>query len=88
VEVVLISGTSDLSTFAPFSPAFFIFFCSFAVFFCSLIIFLFSFFIFLAILDFLPILRIPSDSEHHNHRFTAWGDSFLTAELLSPPELP
>jgi hypothetical protein len=49
---------------------------------------LFSFFIFLAILDFLPILRIPSDSEHHNHRFNAaWGDSFLTTELLSPSEL-
>jgi hypothetical protein len=74
VEVGLSSGISDLSTFVPF--AFFIAFL--------------SVFIFLSIFDlsvFLPILRILF-SEHHNHWFNlAWGDSFLTAELLSPSEL-
>jgi hypothetical protein len=74
VEVGLSSGISDLSTFVPF--AFFIAFL--------------SVFIFLSIFDlsvFLPILRILF-SEHRNHWFNlAWGDSFLTAELLSPSEL-
>ena len=64
VLVGLISGTSDLSTFVPF----------------ALFIAFFSFFISLSIFDFffLPILCIPSDSGHHDHRFnSAWGGRTL-----------
>ena len=57
VEPWPLGGLSDLSTFMSVLSAFFIAF--------------FSFFIFLSIFGFfvLPILRIPSDSEHHNRWF-------------------
>jgi hypothetical protein len=72
--VGLISGLSDLSTFAPFLSAFFIAFFSFFIF---LLIFAFSF--------LLPILRVPSGLNHGRSRHTIPNNRAMTQVPSAQP---